>query len=67
VVAEDHWPEGGIADAVLAAFAELGYTDFKLKHLAVREMPGSGEPAELLKAARIDGEHIAKAVRELLA
>ncbi len=67
VVAEDHWEEGGIADAVLMAFAKLGFTDFTLKHLAVREMPGSGEPMELLKAAKIDGEHIAKAVRELLA
>lgn len=67
VVAEDHWEEGGIADAVLMAFAKLRFTDFTLKHLAVREMPGSGEPMELLKAAKIDGEHIAKAVRELLA
>ncbi|HEX2180000.1 MAG TPA: transketolase [Actinomycetota bacterium] len=67
VVAEDHWPEGGIADAVLAAFAELGFTDFKLKHLAVREMPGSGDPMELLHAAKIDGEAIAQAVRDLLA
>jgi transketolase len=67
VIAEDHWEEGGIADAVLMAFAKLGFTDFTLKHLAVREMPGSGEPMELLNAAKIDGEHIAKAVRELLA
>jgi transketolase len=67
VVAEDHWPEGGIADAVLAAFAELGFTDFKLKHLAVREMPGSGDPMELLHAAKIDGDAIAQAVRDLLA
>ncbi|CAN5783565.1 transketolase [soil metagenome] len=67
VIAEDHWEEGGIADAVLMAFAKLGFTDFTLKHLAVREMPGSGSPMELLKAAKIDGEHIAQAVRELLA
>ncbi|HVL50389.1 MAG TPA: transketolase C-terminal domain-containing protein, partial [Actinomycetota bacterium] len=66
VIAEDHWPEGGIADAVLAAFAELGFKDFTLSHLAVREMPGSGEPMELLNAAKIDAEHIAKAVRDLL-
>ncbi|HEX2054392.1 MAG TPA: transketolase [Actinomycetota bacterium] len=67
VVAEDHWPEGGIADAMLAAFAELGFTDFTLKHLAVREMPGSGDPMELLDAAKISGKHIAQAVRDLLA
>ncbi len=67
VIAEDHWEEGGIADAVLHAFAKLGFKDFTLSHLAVREMPGSGEPMQLLKAAKIDGEAIAQAVRDLLA
>jgi transketolase len=34
-------------------------------HLAVREMPGSGKPAELLDAAKISAQHIAGALREL--
>jgi transketolase len=34
--------------------------------LAVRELPGSGKPAELLAAAGIDAEHIAEAVRRLV-
>ena len=34
--------------------------------LGVREMPGSGKPAELLAAAGIDAEHIAEAARELV-
>jgi transketolase len=34
--------------------------------LAVREMPGSGKPAELLAAAGIDAKHIADAARELV-
>jgi transketolase len=34
--------------------------------LAVRSMPTSGTPAELLSAAGIDAEHIAQAVRECL-
>ena len=34
--------------------------------LAVREMPHSGKPAELLAAAGIDAEHIADAARQLV-
>jgi transketolase len=65
VVAEDHWPEGGLGDAVLDAFADADERPRVLK-LAVREMPGSGKPAELLAAAGIDAEHIAKAARRLV-
>ena len=39
----------------------------RVVHLAVREMPGSGTPAELLAAAGIDADHIAAAARELVA
>ena len=34
--------------------------------LAVREMPRSGKPEELLNAYGIDAEHIAAAVRQLV-
>jgi transketolase len=63
VVAEDHWPEGGLGETVLSALAgeELHFI-----HLAVREMPGSGKPAELLAAAGIDAEAIAAAARKLV-
>ena len=66
VVVEDHWPEGGIAEAVLAALAEQATKNVTLRHLAPREMPGSGKPAELLHAAGIDADCIEKAVRGLL-
>jgi transketolase len=66
VVAEDHWPEGGLGDAVLSAFADA-VESVKVVHLAVHEMPGSGKPAELLAAAGIDAEHIATAARRLVA
>src|SRR5437870_2964972 len=47
VVVEDHWPEGGIGEAVLDACTEGGLvTALSWKHLAVREMPASGKPAE---------------------
>ena len=67
VVAEDHWPEGGIGDAVLAALASAGVAGLRFRHLAPRDMPGSGKPAELLRAAGIDAEAIMKAVKALVA
>ena len=66
VVAEDHWPEGGLAEAVLSAFADSDDRP-RVVHLAVGEMPGSGTPAELLAAAGIDADQIAAAARELVA
>jgi transketolase len=65
ITVEDHWPEGGIGDAVLEALA--GEQPHPLVvSLAVRNMPGSGTPAELLGAAGIDAQHIADAARELV-
>jgi transketolase len=62
---EDHWPEGGIGDAVLEALSD-GETPARVVRLAVRDMPGSGKPAELLAAAGIDAEHIVEAARTLV-
>jgi transketolase len=66
VTIEDHWAEGGLGDAVLAALAEVD-TPLDVVVLAVRDMPASGKPEELLAAAGIDAEHIADAARELVA
>ena len=65
VVVEDHWPEGGIGEAVLAALAETA-TPLQFAHLAVTEMPGSGQPAELLRGAGIDAEAIVEAAKRLV-
>ena len=65
VTVEDHWPEGGIGEAVLSAFADSEDRP-RVVQLAVREMPTSGKPAELLAAAGIDAEHIAEAARRLV-
>jgi transketolase len=65
ITVEDHWPEGGIGEAVLSALAEREDSP-RLVKLAVREMPQSGKPAELLAAAGIDAEHIANAARRLV-
>ncbi len=66
VVVEDHWAEGGIGDAVLAALAEKGVREVRYRHLAVRKMPGSGKPAELLDDTGISTVHIVRAVKALL-
>ena len=66
VVAEDHWPEGGLGEAALSALAEDGTDDLKFEHLAVSDMPTSGSPDELMDAAGISANHIADAVRKLI-
>ncbi|WP_155057403.1 transketolase [Streptomyces blattellae] len=62
---EDHHEEGGIGDAVLAAFLD-GRPVPRLARLAVRSMPGSASPQEQLHAAGIDAESIAAAGRLLV-
>jgi transketolase len=66
VVAEDHWIEGGLGDAVLDAFAGAGEKPPAVVKLAVTKMPGSGTPAELLHAAGIDADAIVRAVKSLV-
>jgi transketolase len=65
VTVEDHWPQGGLGDAVLEAIADSGLP-LQVVKLAVRDLPGSGTPAELLHAAGIDADAIAMAVRSLI-
>jgi transketolase len=65
VTVEDHWPEGGLGEAVLAALADVEEHP-RVTVLGVAGMPGSGKPAELLAAAGIDREHIADAARRLV-
>jgi transketolase len=65
VTVEDHWAEGGLGDAVLAALAETDERPRVIK-LAVSEMPRSGKPAELMAAYGIDADAIARAARELV-
>jgi transketolase len=63
---EDHWREGGLGDAVRAAFEDADEPPHVVS-LAVTDMPGSGKPEELLAAAGIDAAHIAVAARQLVA
>lgn len=64
VTVEDHWPEGGLGDAVLDVFAD-GSPGPRLVKLAVRHMPASGTPDEQLRAAGIDADTITDTARAL--
>ena len=60
---EDHYQHGGIGDVVFSALATEGVRGNKL---AVREIPRSGKPAELLQLFGIDADHIVSAILDLL-
>ena len=65
ITVEDHWPEGGLGDAVLDVFAADPARPAIVK-LAVRHLPGSATPAEQLSLAGIDAAAIATAARKLV-
>jgi len=60
---EDHYAAGGVGDAVAEAIADAG---FGVHRLAVREIPRSGKPEELLDRFGISAAHIIKAVTSLV-
>ncbi|MDT7585441.1 MAG: transketolase [Pseudonocardiales bacterium] len=66
VVVEDHYPEGGLGSAVLEALAATRHRNHTVTHLAVRAMPGSGRPEQLLEAAGLSATAVAEAARALL-
>jgi len=65
ITVEDHWPEGGIGEAVLFALAQAGVAPSKSRLIAVTRMPHSGKPEELVDAFGISARHIVEAVREI--
>ncbi len=58
---EDHYSTGGIGDAVSEALVPAGVV---VRRLAVREIPRSGQPEELMDRYGISARHIADAVRK---
>ncbi len=62
ITVEDHYPAGGIGDAVSEAVAPAG---FVVRRLAVREVPRSGQPDELIDRYGISARHIVDAVRQI--
>jgi transketolase len=65
ITVEDHWPEGGLGDAVLEAVAG-GTPSGRVMKIAVTEMPGSGGPEDLRDWAGISGSKVAAVVRQAL-
>jgi transketolase len=66
VTVEDHWPEGGLGEAVLHALAAAGAAPAKFKLLAVNALPHSGKPDELVDAFGISARHVVEAVKGIL-
>ncbi len=62
VVVEDHFAWGGLGEAVALALTGVG----KVVHLAVRKIPRSGKPAELLELYGLSSRHIKQAVKKLI-
>jgi len=62
ITVEDHYAEGGIGEAVAAALADVATPVFSL---AVRKLPMSGKPDELLAYEGIDAAAIVARVRSL--
>lgn len=62
VVVEDHFPNGGLGDAVAMALSGKA----EIIHLAVEDLPRSGEPDELLDKYGINAKHIKAAVKKIL-
>jgi transketolase len=63
VTVEDHYPEGGLGDAVAG---ELSMDGIRVHKLAIRELPHSGKAEELLAKYGIDAAGIAKTVKSLI-
>jgi transketolase len=62
ITVEDHYASGGVGDAVAEAVADAGFT---VQRLAVRGIPRSGKPDELLDRFGISARHIVSAVRAI--
>jgi transketolase len=60
---EDHYAHGGLGDAVLSALAA---DRISVTKLAVREIPRSGKPRELLERYGISRRHIVEEVKKIL-
>jgi len=63
ITVEDHYAEGGIGDAVAG---ELSVEGIKVHKLAVRELPHSGKPEELLAKYGIDSAAIVRTVKSVV-
>ncbi len=69
IIVEDHYPAGGIGEAVknvLSTFAKEISKPVAVSHLCAQAIPHSGSPAELMEYEGIDSAAIVKAVKSRL-
>ena len=66
IVVEDHYPAGGIAEAVLAEMTKAKIQISNFTDLCVKQIPHSGSPEENLHYQDIDASAIVKNVKTLL-
>lgn len=66
IIVEDHYREGGIGEAVLAALTEARVALTAVRHLAVNRVPHSGPPAQLLDTFGISAKQIVVAAESIL-
>ncbi|MBY0110124.1 MAG: transketolase [Candidatus Babeliaceae bacterium] len=65
IIVEDHYPAGGLGEAVIAALAEhAAEITWNISHLAVSKPPMSGKPEELLAYEEINAEAILKTLKK---
>ena len=64
LVVEDHYPEGGIGEAVLTAVSEE--RDIYVKKVAVPRVPRSGTPQQVLDYYGLTAKHIVNYVQEVV-
>ncbi len=65
VTVEDHFAEGGLGEAIVAAVASAGQRIKAVRQLAVAGVAHSGKPSELLDAFGISARHIVAAAAAL--
>ena len=63
ITVEDHYPQGGLGDAVLDVLAQISCPVYKI---AVTDVSRSGKPNELMALYGIDCDGIVKKVKEIL-
>ena len=66
ITVEDHFAEGGIGEAVASTLAQVASDKCRVASLAVRKMPRSGKPEELLDYEGISAKAIVSEVKKLL-
>ncbi len=67
IVVEDHYPVGGLGDAVSSVLVANQIALMEYRHLCVTKIPHSAAPSELLAEHGINADSITKTIKEIVA